>query len=196
MRMFLLAPTDTPPEPVAALHEPLTTERLFSFLLPHASEWQSLGETLSLDDDRLDEIYINNETEETCLREMIELYMMRSDLDHSWEEIEAALQKIIISSELSSYIVYLKGNCVSYGYACKTSIFISIIIVHVHGCQDSIIITLLACTYMKLANLTVCQLTMQAYWLAKLMVSCPAWKCVEVYPHANQIIYHGNATSL
>ena len=47
-----------------------------------------------MDEDRLDEIFTNNETDETCLQEMLELYMMRTDLNHSWEEIEAAFRKI------------------------------------------------------------------------------------------------------
>ena len=70
---------------------PLTVERLFPALLYLASKWQSLGEALSLDKDRLDEIFTNNETDEACLREMLEVYMMRSDLKHSWEEIHAAI---------------------------------------------------------------------------------------------------------
>ena len=99
-------PTVTPPVPsretaTVAVCEPVTTDRLFSFLLPHASKWQSLGETLSLDKDRLeDEVFTNNETDEACLREMLELYMMRSDLDHSWEEVHTALEKIESFSEL------------------------------------------------------------------------------------------------
>ena len=62
--------------------------------MPYASKWQSLGLALSLDDDRLDEIFTNNETDEARLQEMLELYMMRSDHSHSWEEIEAALERI------------------------------------------------------------------------------------------------------
>ena len=58
-----------------------------------ASKWQSLGEALSLDEDRLDEIFTNNETNEACLSVMLEVYMMRSDLKHSWEEIEEAVKK-------------------------------------------------------------------------------------------------------
>ena len=78
-------------------------EQFFSYLLPHASKWQSLGEALLLDEDRLDEIYTNNETDEACLQEMLELYMMRSDLEHSWEEIKAALET---SGEISSCSVF------------------------------------------------------------------------------------------
>ena len=63
-------------------------------LLGYAPKWQSLGEALSLDEDRLDEIYTNNETNEVCLHVMLEVYMMRSDLKHSWEEIHAAIKKI------------------------------------------------------------------------------------------------------
>ena len=67
---------------------------LVRHLLPYSSKWQSLGGALSLDEDRLDEIFTNNETDEACLREMLELYMMRSDRNHSWEEIKAALKRI------------------------------------------------------------------------------------------------------
>ena len=73
---------------------PFTLEHLLPELLPHASKWQSLGEALSIDEDRLDEIYTNNERNEACLEEMLELYMARSDLNHSWEEIQEALKKI------------------------------------------------------------------------------------------------------
>ena len=90
-----------------AICEPITTDRLFPFLLPHASKWQSLGLALSLDDDRLDEVFTNNEKEEDCLREMLELYMMRSDLDHSWEEIQAALEKTESSSESFTFMPHL-----------------------------------------------------------------------------------------
>ena len=95
-------PLATPqiPSRETAVCEPVTTEQLFSFLHPHASKWQSLGIALSLDEDRLDEVYTNNEREEDCLREMLELYMMRSDLDHSWEEVHTALEKIKSSREL------------------------------------------------------------------------------------------------
>ena len=73
---------------------PFTLEHLLPELLPLASKWQSLGEALSLDDDRLDEIFTNNETDDACLQEMLELYMIRPDLDHSWEEVQEAVKKI------------------------------------------------------------------------------------------------------
>ena len=74
--------------------KPVTLEQLLPELLPLASKWQSLGEALSLDEDRLDEIYTNNETNEACLQEMLEVYVVRSDLNHSWEEVQVALKKI------------------------------------------------------------------------------------------------------
>ena len=52
-----------------------------------------MGLALSLDDDRLDEIFTNNETDEACLHEMLEVYMARPDLNHSWEEVQEALKK-------------------------------------------------------------------------------------------------------
>ena len=71
-----------------------TLEHLLHELLSLASKWQSLGEALSLDEDRLDEIFTNNETDEDCLKDMLEVYMVRPDLDHNWEEIQRAIKKI------------------------------------------------------------------------------------------------------
>ena len=69
-----------------------------------APKWQSLGEALSLDEDRLDEIFTNNETDEACLREMLEVYMKRSDLKHSLEEIEEAVKKVKEKTEVSDQL--------------------------------------------------------------------------------------------
>lgn len=77
-----------------SLNLPLTVDQLLPILLPCASKWQSLGKALSLDEDRLDEIFTNNETNEACLQEMLELYFKRSDLKHSREEIYAAHTKL------------------------------------------------------------------------------------------------------
>ena len=51
------------------------------------------------DEDRLDEIFTNNETEEDCLRELIDVYLARSHLEPSWEKIDAALTEVENSSE-------------------------------------------------------------------------------------------------
>ena len=120
--LALAPPTGTPP-PCDCL---LSADLLFLRLLPYASKWQSLGEALSLDDDRLDEIFTNNETDEACLREMVELYMMRSDLDHSWEEIEHALKNPpIASGELHCKYVAMCGDkitsIVSLSLVCRAS---------------------------------------------------------------------------
>lgn len=62
-------------------------------------KWQSLGKALSLNEDCLDEILTNNETDETRLSEMLEVYMMRPDMKHSWEEMEEAVKKVTCISE-------------------------------------------------------------------------------------------------
>ena len=71
---------------------PFTLEHILPEVMPMVSKWLALGEALSLDEDRLDEIFTNNETEEACLRVMLEFYMKRSN--HSWEEIETAMSKV------------------------------------------------------------------------------------------------------
>ena len=53
-----------------------------------------MGEALSFDEDLVDEIFTNNETDEACLRVMLERYMKRSDLKHNWEEIKDAEKKV------------------------------------------------------------------------------------------------------
>ena len=73
---------------------PFTLEHLLPELMGVASKWQSLGKFLSLDEDLLDEIFTNNERDEACLQVMLEHYLMRSDKNHSWEEIDTALKRI------------------------------------------------------------------------------------------------------
>ena len=73
---------------------PFTVEHILPALLFMASKWQAVGEALSLDEDRLDEVFTNNETEEACLRVMLEHYMERSDLKHNWEEVRGAMRKV------------------------------------------------------------------------------------------------------
>ena len=81
--------TDASPIP-----KPLTAELAFTHLLHLSSKWQSLGEALSLHEDQLDEIYTNNETDEACLQNMLELYVARPGFSHSWEKIEAAKEAV------------------------------------------------------------------------------------------------------
>ena len=98
--------SDAPP------HVPYILETLLTLLHPIASKWQALGEALSLDEDRLDEIYTNNEREEDCLREMLKYYMMNSDFQHSWEEMATVLKRIneeIIAERIQDYRINL-GN--------------------------------------------------------------------------------------
>ena len=56
--------------------------------------WLSLGKVLSLDNNLLDKIFANNDRDEDCLQEMLQLYLARPDLNHSWEEIQEALKNI------------------------------------------------------------------------------------------------------
>ena len=84
------------------LIHPSVTDAIFptQFPLPserfpiEASKWKLLGEALSFDDDRLDEIFTNNETDEACLQEMLEIYTARPNFKHNWEEIREAIKKI------------------------------------------------------------------------------------------------------
>ena len=62
-------------------------------LLPVAAKWQVIGETFPLSEEGLDDID-TTEGDEECLRQMIEAYMLISDLSHTWDEIVSVLKKI------------------------------------------------------------------------------------------------------
>ena len=87
---FFFISTDTH----TCIDPPFTVEHIFPMLLFMAPKWEALGEALSLDEDLLDEVSTNNENDEACLRVMLEFYMKRSDLKHSWEEIREAMRKV------------------------------------------------------------------------------------------------------
>ena len=62
-------------------------------LLPVASKWQAIGEAFKLSEGILDNIE-TSEGDEQCLWEMIEVYMLNSDLNHTWDEIVNVLKEI------------------------------------------------------------------------------------------------------
>ena len=72
---------------------PFTPESVFRVLLPVASKWLLLGEAFPLSEKRLEDI-TTTESDEICLKEMVDVYMLRTDLDHTWDEIANVLKKI------------------------------------------------------------------------------------------------------
>ena len=72
---------------------PFTIENILPFLVSIASKWLKLGKVLNLSEKRLDDI-TTTESDEICLRQMLEVYMMRSDLCPSWVKLVAVLKKI------------------------------------------------------------------------------------------------------
>ena len=66
---------------------------MFFALLPVAFMWQAIGEAFPLSEKRLDDIG-TTEGDEECLRQMIEAYMLRRDLSHTWDEVVNVLKKI------------------------------------------------------------------------------------------------------
>ena len=84
------------PAPPEQTPVPFGLEHLLATLISMGVvfRWKDLGEALSLDEDIIDEIFTNNETDEECLRDMLERYLMRLDKKHSWEEIHMTLKRI------------------------------------------------------------------------------------------------------
>ena len=63
------------------------------------SKWKEVGEALRFDEDDLDEIFTNNETDEDCLQTMLEFYFKSSNYDHNWEEIDKAVRNADVEGE-------------------------------------------------------------------------------------------------
>ena len=69
-------------------------EILFTKLHPTVTpKWQKLGELLGMDEDLLDEIYVNNESNEECLRVLLEVWLQKST-NPTWKSVTNALAKI------------------------------------------------------------------------------------------------------
>ena len=52
-----------------------------------------MGETLSLSEEQVRDINTDSETDEACLRAMVERYLLLTTVSHTWEEIDAALER-------------------------------------------------------------------------------------------------------
>ena len=88
------SPTVSTPTDAPLGHESLTIDQLLSHLRPFTSKWFNLGKALLLNDDLLKKIYSSNDRDEESLREMLEVWFARSDLNHTREVVQAALKEV------------------------------------------------------------------------------------------------------
>lgn len=72
---------------------PVTVDSLMTRFGSFA-KWKDLGHALSLDDGALQHIFITTKPLELCLRKMFVMYMERTDLKHTWDEIDQAYRKV------------------------------------------------------------------------------------------------------
>ena len=92
MLIFLKGCKTSSPAP-SERRRSLNVENLFAELYPVTSKWEKLGEALGLDEDRLDEIFTNNQSEEECLRDMLEVWFKKS-YKPTWWKVANALHAI------------------------------------------------------------------------------------------------------
>ena len=63
-------------------------------LHPTATDkWKKLGELLRIDEDLLDEIFTINETDEECLKAVLEVWLQKS-ANLTWRDVTHALKRI------------------------------------------------------------------------------------------------------
>ena len=69
-------------------------ETLFTKLHPTVTpRWMKLGELLGMDEGLLDEIYVNNEMDEECLRVLLNMWLQKST-NPTWKNVTDAVEKI------------------------------------------------------------------------------------------------------
>ena len=79
---------------VACQGRSLTLETLFTKLHPTVTDqWKKLGELLRIDEDLLDEIFTINETDEECLKAVLEVWLQKST-NLTWRDMTHALKRI------------------------------------------------------------------------------------------------------
>ena len=79
---------------VACQSRPLTLETLFTELhLTVTDQWKKLGELLKIDEDLLDEIFTVNETDEECLKAILEVWLQKST-NLTWKDVTHALKEL------------------------------------------------------------------------------------------------------
>ena len=61
-----------------------------SLLYEAAGQWKVIAAGLRFDEDMIDEIFTNNQTDELCLRHMVEIWVSR--LAPSWETLSLVLR--------------------------------------------------------------------------------------------------------
>ena len=86
------------------------------------SKWKEIGEALRFDEDHLDEIFTNNETDEDCLQAMIEFYFEKSDYDRIWEEIDRAIK----IAKKEGYIITIHSRSPSLLHSLMHSSFLTL----------------------------------------------------------------------
>ena len=70
----------------------ISPENVKAMLWPVAKKWKKIGEALGQSEDILDEVYTNNETDECCMENAIELWVKYHGL--SWEKLATVLRGV------------------------------------------------------------------------------------------------------
>ena len=71
----------------------INQENLLDALHPAIThKWKQLGESLAIDEDHWDEIFTNGETDEECLKEILDVWIKKSS--PTWKEVADTVQMI------------------------------------------------------------------------------------------------------
>ena len=74
---------------LSLLSVPVTVEAVMSLLLAVAGRWKAIAEGLGFDEDTIDEIYTNDDTDEACLQNCVEQCVRK--LDPTWQKLSRVL---------------------------------------------------------------------------------------------------------
>lgn len=78
-------------KPLPRQQSSISLDILFSELYSVVPKWKQLAEVIGIDEDLVDEIFTNNESDEECLRAVLEVWMKKSP---TWRTVTDSLHKI------------------------------------------------------------------------------------------------------
>ena len=88
----------------------INKENLFAALHPAITpKWNEFGESLGINENLIDEIYTNSETDEECLKEILDVWIKKSSL--TWKEVADSLKTIGENKLAESLYIKCKLHC-------------------------------------------------------------------------------------
>ena len=110
---------------------PPTVDSIMEVFWKHGTQWKIIAELFGFNEDLVDEVYTNDETDEACLRNCVEQWVAR--LDPTWEMIalvKEELERRTVPCEEGECVIVGCGVLMDWSSACVADSLSKIILTH------------------------------------------------------------------